>query len=143
MTGVDRSDGRHYAGNGAVRGRERRRSDLNLGVDAFGARARHKHWSFTRKPHAIPGGRTMTTDNLDHSAATPARAEVLEAMWPFFAEAFGNPSSVHSGGAMPREAVERARAGTAAVLGCRPAEIVFTAGGTEADNLAVIGVARA
>jgi cysteine desulfurase len=85
----------------------------------------------------------MNNVYLDHSATTAVRPEVLEAMWPYFAEAFGNPSSVHSGGGLPREAVERARSGVAGVLGCRPAEVVFTASGTEADNLALIGAARA
>lgn len=80
---------------------------------------------------------------LDHAATTPVRPEVLEAMWPFFAGEFGNPSSVHSWGEGPREALERAHAMVAAVLGCRPTEVIFTAGGTEADNLAVLGVARA
>jgi cysteine desulfurase len=85
----------------------------------------------------------MRSVYLDHSATTAVRQEVLEATWPYFTEAYGNPSSVHSGGGLPREAVERARAGVADALGCRPAEVVFTASGTEADNLAVIGAARA
>jgi cysteine desulfurase len=85
----------------------------------------------------------MRSVYLDHSATTAVRPEVLDAMWPFFTEAYGNPSSVHSGGGLPRDAVERARAGVAEVIGCRPAEVVFTAGGTEADNLALIGAARA
>jgi cysteine desulfurase len=85
----------------------------------------------------------MNAIYLDHAATTPVRPEVLEAMWPFFREAYGNPSSVHSVGAVPREALDRAHQGVAAVLGCRPAEVVFTGGGTEADNLAVLGVARA
>jgi cysteine desulfurase len=85
----------------------------------------------------------MNTIYLDHSATTAVRPEVLEAMWPFFSQLYGNPSSVHSYGAGPREALERAHAGVASVLGCRPGEIIFTGGGTEADNLAVLGVARA
>ena len=64
-------------------------------------------------------------------------------MWPFFAELSGNPSSVHSWGTVAREAVDRARSTVATVLGCRPQEIVFTSGGTEADNLAILGTARA
>lgn len=80
---------------------------------------------------------------LDHAATTAVRPDVLEAMWPFFAQVSGNPSSVHSAGATAREALDRARLTVAGVLGCRPGEIVFTSGGTEADNLAVLGVARA
>ena len=83
-----------------------------------------------------------TTIYLDHAATTPVRPEVLEAMWPFFADVSGNPSSVHGAGSVAREAVERARAGVADVLNCRPSEIVFTGGGTESDNLAVLGAAR-
>ncbi len=79
---------------------------------------------------------------LDHSATTPVREEVLKAMWPFFADAFGNPSSVHSDGGAPKEALARAHSMVADVLGCRPGEVVFTGGGTEADNLAVLGYAR-
>lgn len=80
---------------------------------------------------------------LDHAATTAVRPEVLEAMLPFFTQVYGNPSSVHSAGGGPHEALDRARAGVASVLGCKPGEIVFTGGGTEADNLAVLGVARA
>jgi cysteine desulfurase len=79
---------------------------------------------------------------LDHAATTPVRPEVLEAMLPYFGEVYGNASSVHSAGTVPRAALEQARDGIAGVLGCRPGEIVFTAGGTEADNLAILGVAR-
>ena len=86
---------------------------------------------------------SMASVYLDHAATTPVRPEVLEAMWPFFATAYANPSSVYSAAAGPREAVERAHAMVAEVLGCRPGEVVFTGGGTEADNLAVLGAARA
>jgi cysteine desulfurase len=85
----------------------------------------------------------MRTIYLDHAATTPVRPEVLEAMLPFFTELYGNPSSVHGEAEGPREALQRAHQGVADVLGCRPAEIVFTGGGTEADNLAVLGTARA
>lgn len=80
---------------------------------------------------------------LDHAATTPVRPEVLEAMWPFFGDAYGNPSSVHSEGAAPKEALERAHSMVADVFGCRPAEVVFTGSGTEADNLAILGTVRA
>ena len=80
---------------------------------------------------------------LDHSATTPVHPEVLTAMISFFANHFGNPSSIHREGRLAREAVEGARARVAALIGAAPAEIVFTGGGTEADNLAVLGAAFA
>ncbi len=76
---------------------------------------------------------------LDHAATTPLRAEVREAMAPYQDEAFGNPSSMHRWGRQARNALEEARERIAAVLGARRREIVFTSGGTEADNLAVLG----
>src|SRR5262250_1046270 len=79
---------------------------------------------------------------LDNNATTPVLPEVLEAMKPYFAEHFGNASSIHHHGQETRAAVERARESVAALLGCRPAEIVFTSGGTEADNLAIFGLAQ-
>jgi cysteine desulfurase len=69
--------------------------------------------------------------------------EVFEAMRPYFAEHFGNASSIHHHGQETRAAVERARESVAALLGCRASEIVFTSGGTEGDNLAISGLARA
>jgi cysteine desulfurase len=80
---------------------------------------------------------------FDNNATTPALPEVLEAMRPYFAEHFGNASSIHHHGQETRAAVERARESVAALLGCRASEIVFTGGGTEADNLAIFGVAQA
>ena len=77
---------------------------------------------------------------LDNNATTPVLPEVLEAMRPYFGEHFGNASSIHHHGQETRTAVERARESVAALLGCRPAEIVFTSGGTEADNLAIFGL---
>jgi cysteine desulfurase len=79
---------------------------------------------------------------LDHAATTPLRAEVRDAMLPFFVEDFGNPSSVHGFGRRAREAVETGRERLALAIGAAPAEIVFTAGGTEADNLAIKGAAH-
>jgi len=76
---------------------------------------------------------------LDANATTPLLPEVLEAMRPFFLEQFGNASSIHQEGQHARWAVEQARASVARFLGCRPAEIVFTSGGTESDNLAIFG----
>jgi cysteine desulfurase len=80
---------------------------------------------------------------LDHAATTPVRPEVLEAMQPFFGPRFGNPSSVHRWGREARAALDEARARVARCLGANPDEICFTSGGTEADNLAVLGVWRA
>lgn len=76
---------------------------------------------------------------LDHAATTPTRPEVLDAMAPFFKEQFGNPSSLHRWGREARAALEEARERLAHALGASRREIVFTAGGTEADNLAVLG----
>ena len=80
---------------------------------------------------------------LDAAATTPVRREVLEAMWPYLTGEFGNPSSHHSLGEAAATALAGARAATAKALGCRPGEVVFTSGGTEADNLAVKGIALA
>src|SRR5215467_9727159 len=77
---------------------------------------------------------------LDNNATTPVLPEVFEAMRPFYLEEFGNASSIHHFGQHARAAVEKARASVAALLGARPAEIVFTSGGTEADNLAIFGL---
>jgi cysteine desulfurase len=79
---------------------------------------------------------------LDNNASTPVLPEVLEAMLPYFAERAGNASSIHHHGQETRAAVERARESVAALLGCRASEIVFTSGGTEADNLAIFGMVR-
>lgn len=78
---------------------------------------------------------------LDHAATTPVRPEVLDAMLPYFSHAFGNPSSLYAIAGESRNAIDEARAQVAAVLNCRTSEIVFTGGGTEADNLAIKGVA--
>lgn len=80
---------------------------------------------------------------LDHAATTPVRPEVLAEMEPYFARLGYNPSSLHAEGRAARAGLDRARERVAAVLGTRPREIVFTGGGTEADNLALLGVARA
>jgi len=80
---------------------------------------------------------------LDHAASTPVRREVLEAMWPYLTGEFGNPSSVHTVGESALFALDQARAAIAAHLGVRPAELIFTSGGTESDNLAVKGIVLA
>ncbi|GAA3587650.1 cysteine desulfurase family protein [Klugiella xanthotipulae] len=80
---------------------------------------------------------------LDTAAGAPVHPEVLRALWPYLAEEQGNPSSVHTTGRRAREAVEWARATVAAALEARPADLVFTSGGTEANNLAIKGIALA
>jgi cysteine desulfurase len=79
---------------------------------------------------------------FDNNATTPVLPEVFEAMLPYFAEHFGNASSIHHHGQETRAAVERARESVAALVGCRASEIVFTSGGTEGDNLAIFGLVR-
>lgn len=81
---------------------------------------------------------------MDHSATTPVRPEVVQAMLPYFTELFGNPSSVYSLSLKSRRALDEARETVARCLNARqPAEIVFTGSGTESDNMGVIGLARA
>jgi cysteine desulfurase len=80
---------------------------------------------------------------LDNNATTPVLPEVFEAMRPCFGDQFGNASSIHQNGQQTRAAVENARESVAALLGCRASEIVFTSGGTEADNLAIAGLVSA
>lgn len=80
---------------------------------------------------------------LDAAATTPVRREVLEAMWPYLTGEFGNPSSHHTLGEAAANALADARATVARALSCRPGEVTFTSGGTEADNLAVKGISLA
>jgi cysteine desulfurase len=81
---------------------------------------------------------------LDHAATTPVRPEVLEVMLPYLGSAsFGNPSSAHRFGRAARAGLEQARREVASAVGADPAQVIFTSGGTEADNLAVIGAASA
>ena len=80
---------------------------------------------------------------LDNNATTPVLPEVLEAMRPYFAERFGNASSIHHHGQETRAAVESARDSVAELLGCSASEIIFTSGGTEGDNLAIAGLVAA
>jgi cysteine desulfurase len=79
---------------------------------------------------------------LDHAATTPVRPEVLEAMLPFFGPRFGNPSSLHRWGREARTALDEARERLASTIGAHPDELCFTSCGTEADNMALIGVWR-
>lgn len=90
-----------------------------------------------------PAGRrslVVMTVYLDHAATTPLRAEALEVMLPFLTEHFGNPSGSHGVSRVARRAVDEARDVVAECLGCEPGEVIFTASGTEADNLAIAGV---
>ena len=80
---------------------------------------------------------------LDYAATTPTHPEVLEAMQPYFTDAFGNPSSVYSYGQEAKAAIDAARTSIAGLIGARDEEVVFTGGGTEADNFAIKGVAYA
>ncbi|MGB9577178.1 MAG: aminotransferase class V-fold PLP-dependent enzyme, partial [Candidatus Norongarragalinales archaeon] len=76
---------------------------------------------------------------LDHAATTPVDERVVAEMKPFFSVKYGNASSIHAWGREAREAVEHARSQVAALIGALPEEIIFTGGGTEADNLAILG----
>ena len=80
---------------------------------------------------------------LDYAATTPVHPEVVKAMLPYFSDVFGNPSAIYSYGQEAAAALEEARAKVAGLIGSRSEEIVFTSGGTEADNIALIGVANA
>ena len=80
---------------------------------------------------------------MDHAGTTALAPEVLRAMTPYFTELFGNPSSIHTVGQEARYALDEARERVARVLHCRPREVVFTGGGTESDNSAIVGVATA
>ncbi|HZU08452.1 MAG TPA: cysteine desulfurase family protein [Pseudacidobacterium sp.] len=79
---------------------------------------------------------------MDANATTPLLPEVLDAMRPYFIEHFGNASSIHQQGQQARAAVEHARESVAALINCRPAEVVFTSGGTESDNMALFGLVQ-
>jgi cysteine desulfurase len=92
---------------------------------------------------AVTSAPATTPVYLDHNATTPIAPEVLDAMRPYLERHFGNPSSAHGYGAAAHEAVARARSEVATLLGCEPESVVFTASGSEADNLAIKGVALA
>jgi cysteine desulfurase len=110
-------------------------ASLNLGTVLRGAKVRFRPSS---PPPSLPFV-TMTAVYLDHAATTPMRDEVRAAMEPYASELFGNPSSAHRWGRAASAALEDARAELAASLGARPSEIHFVRGGTESDNLAILG----
>lgn len=87
---------------------------------------------------ALPDG----TIYLDHAATTPVAPEVVSAMLPYMTDHFGNPSSIYALGRQAHQGLDEAHERVARVLGCRPTEIVFTGGGSEADNLAIRGIAH-
>ena len=78
---------------------------------------------------------------MDHSATSPVKPEVLEAMLPYFTESFGNASTLYALGREARTAMENGRKEVASLIGAKPEEVYFTSGGTESDNLAIIGTA--
>ena len=80
---------------------------------------------------------------LDYASTTPVHPKVVEVMLPYLKESFGNPSSIHAYGLEAKRAIEKARDPVASLIGARAEEIIFTSGGTEADNLAIKGVAYA
>jgi len=80
---------------------------------------------------------------LDHHATTPCDPLVVEAMLPYFTAQFGNPSSAHFAGSRAADAVQAAREQVASLVGAQPGEVIFTSGATEANNLAILGYARA
>ncbi|MEP4592297.1 MAG: aminotransferase class V-fold PLP-dependent enzyme, partial [Ilumatobacter sp.] len=81
----------------------------------------------------------MTLTYLDHAASTPMRPEAIDAMMPFLAGTYANPSGSHRFAREARKAVDESRDVVASVLGCRPNEVVFTGCGTESDNMAITG----
>ena len=80
---------------------------------------------------------------LDYNATTPLDGAVRQAMLPFLEDTYGNPSSAHRVGRTARSLLDQARETLANLFRCKPSEIVFTSGGTEADNLAILGTSRA
>ena len=82
---------------------------------------------------------TTTSTYFDHAATTPVDPRVVEAMLPYFRDQFGNPSEIHRLGRTARQAVDKARRQVAMAIGANDSEIIFTSGGTEADNLALLG----
>src|SRR5580692_2905434 len=87
--------------------------------------------------------KTVQRFYFDHNATTPVAPEVLETAVSCLGQVYGNASSIHHFGQAAKQRLEAARRQVAALIGANPAEVVFTSGGTEADNLAILGVVRA
>ena len=85
----------------------------------------------------------MSKVYLDYAATTAAHPEVIQAMLPYFGEKYGNASSLHSFGQEARSAIEKARTTIAGFINAAPEEVIFTSGGTESDNSAILGIAYA
>src|SRR6202043_1901310 len=94
------------------------------------------------RSRVYPDSTAMNRVYLDHNATTAVEPIVLDAMLPFLSGEFGNAASIHTFGQRARAAVEMAREQVAALIGARPQEIVFTSGGTEADNHAIFGITQ-
>ncbi len=105
-------------------------------------RARARDYAVGAAPAAPPQPATKII-YLDHNATTPPDPEVMEAMLPFLAQKYGNPSSIHSTGAAAREALDAARRSVAQAIGATARRVIFTGGGSEADNMAIKGAAFA
>jgi cysteine desulfurase len=85
----------------------------------------------------------MTRIYMDHNATTPVHPDVLEAMWPWYADEWGNASSIHWAGRLPKDAIDDAREAVCELIGVPPRDLFFTSGGTESDNTALLGVGLA
>jgi cysteine desulfurase len=99
-------------------------------------------WLAVQGPQDYPDSTTMKRVYLDHNATTAVEPAVLDAMLPYLSGEYGNAASIHTFGQKARAAVETAREQVASLIGARPQEIVFTSGGTEADNHAIFGVVQ-
>src|SRR5258708_2998323 len=104
--------------------------------------ASENRWLAVRRRRVYPDSTAMNRVYLDHNATTAVEPEVLDAMLPYLSGEYGNAASIHTFGQKARAAVETAREQVATLIGARPQEIVFTSGGTEADNHAIFGVAQ-
>src|SRR5439155_10677747 len=104
---------------------------------------RRRPSGLSRVPRLVHMEHVETVAYFDHAATTPLRREALDAMLPFLAGRFGNPSGSHSVSRDAKRALEEARETVAGCVGCEPGEVVFTGSGTEADNLAILGAVAA
>ncbi|HMO66280.1 MAG TPA: aminotransferase class V-fold PLP-dependent enzyme, partial [Verrucomicrobiota bacterium] len=116
---------------------------MSVAGPARGLRARNPDWRRELTATGVPASAEATMIYLDYNATTPLDPGVREAMLPFLGEVFGNPSSVHAAGRAARATLDNCRDRAARVLGCKPSELVFTSGGTEANNLALHGAVLA